>query len=105
MTKRKSERTTDEWRTQAGHPITQTDADRMADEFESADPDLSGARITVVRRAGRPSLNGSSTPSPQVAFRVSEEIRREAQRLAAVRGTTVSALAREALEDLLRRTG
>jgi len=52
---------------------------------------------TVSRAAGRPSL-GKSGSSPHVAFRVSEEVRRHAEQVAASEGRTVSALARDALE-------
>lgn len=47
---------------------------------------------------GRPSLTAPGRRSPQIAFRVPAELQADAERLAAQRGTTVSHLAREALE-------
>lgn len=47
---------------------------------------------------GRPSLTGPGRHSPQIAFRVPADLQASAGRLAAQRGTTVSRLAREALE-------
>lgn len=67
-----------------------------------------GTRLTVetateivenVRRTtGRPSLSGHATPSPQIAFRVAQNIRDQAAEIAAREGKTISQLAREALE-------
>ncbi len=51
--------------------------------------------------AGRPSLSGEGA-SPQVAFRVSAEVRKAAQRLAAAQGISLSAFARQALEQRIR---
>ncbi len=48
---------------------------------------------------GRPSLSGTREHSPQVAFRVPPTLRRRAERVAKNEGITVSALAREALEE------
>jgi predicted HicB family RNase H-like nuclease len=56
----------------------------------------------VRRRSGRPSLSGAPARSPQIAFRVSPEVRDRAERAAADEGKTVSQLAREALEARLR---
>lgn len=50
---------------------------------------------------GRPSLTAPGRRSPQIAFRVPAELQADAERLAAQRGTTVSQLAREALETYL----
>lgn len=103
MTKRTSKKHA-EWRTRAGRTITEAEAAKLADQFESEDFDLQGARITYPKKAGRPSLTGKAKISPQVSFRVSEDTRAQAQRVADERGTSVSALAREALEELLRHT-
>lgn len=54
-------------------------------------------------RAGRPSLSGGRTHSPQVTFRVPDQLHRQAVDAAEREGKTVSALAREALEQYLRR--
>lgn len=53
------------------------------------------------RRAGRPSLTGTSAHSPQVTFRVTPELKARAEHEARLRGTTVSQLAREAFERYL----
>jgi len=73
--------------------------------------DAKGTRIDddYVRRAvehvhkqlGRPSLSGPGEHSPRVAFRVPAELREAAERRAAREGKSVSALAREALEQYL----
>lgn len=55
------------------------------------------------RRAGRPSLSGRAQHSPRVAFRVTPDIRRRAERLAEETGKSLSAIAREAFEDRLRK--
>ena len=52
---------------------------------------------------GRPSLTGGRAHSPQVTFRLPEQLRREAVDAAEREGVTVSALAREALEQYLRQ--
>lgn len=93
------------WTAPDGSPITESDAANLAAEFESDDSSLDGVPVVYPRRVGRPSLAGPSGRSPQVTFRLPAEERERAEKVAAARGTTVSALAREALEDLLRRTG
>jgi hypothetical protein len=91
------------WTTSSGAVVTESDADRLAEEFEQDDAALDRGRVTFPRKAGRPSLTGRSAVSPQVTFRVTPKLRAQAEKLAAERGTTVSGLAREALEELLRR--
>ncbi len=54
-------------------------------------------------RPGRPSLSGGRTHSPQVTFRIPDQLHRQAVDAAEREGKTVSALAREALEQYLRR--
>lgn len=54
-------------------------------------------------RPGRSSLSGVRTHSPQVTFRVPDQLHRQAVDAAEREGKTVSALAREALEQYLRR--
>lgn len=56
---------------------------------------------TTLRR-GRRSLNGQPAPSPHVGFRVSPELREQADALARSRGVTLSQLAREALEQYVK---
>jgi len=53
------------------------------------------------RAGGRPSLSGTRSHSPQIAFRVPATVRDRAAQLAADEGKTVSQLAREALEARL----
>lgn len=55
----------------------------------------------VARRAGRPSLTGKSAHSPHVSFRITPELKARAEQAAREQGTTVSNLAREALEQFL----
>ena len=53
------------------------------------------------RGRGRPSLTGESQHSPRVTFRLDPEVRDKAAVRAEREGKTVSALAREALEQYL----
>ena len=53
---------------------------------------------------GRPSLTGKRATSPHVGFRVAPELRERADALARQRGLSLSALAREALEQYVRDT-
>jgi len=89
------------WTTASGETVTEADAARLAEEFEQDDAALDTGTVTFPRRAGRPSLTGRAAVSPKVTFRVAPELREQAERLAGERGTTVSRLAREALEQLL----
>lgn len=89
------------WVTASGGTVTEADAAAIAAEFERDDSALDGADVHFPRRSGRPSLTGRAAVSPQVTFRVTPELRDKAERLAKQRGTTVSGLARKALEDLL----
>ena len=49
-------------------------------------------------RGGRPSLTGEPAVSPRIAFRVTPGVRNRAAQIAAREGTSISQLAREALE-------
>jgi len=51
---------------------------------------------------GRPSLSGGGQ-SPRVTFRVSADVREAAERLAEKEGITLTDLARQALEERIRR--
>lgn len=55
-----------------------------------------------VRRGGRPSLSGEQKVSPQITFRVPREVRDRAAELAARQHKSLSQLAREALEELIK---
>ena len=93
------------WATTDGRGISEAEAAGLAVEFEADDEALEGVEITFPRKAGRPSLTGRTGTSPQVTFRLSPTVREQAERLAADRGTTVSALAREAMEQWVRKAG
>jgi hypothetical protein len=86
-----------------GVELTDEAADRIVGEVDRAIDE--GRGEWSFPRKGRPSLTGRSLPSPHVGFRVTPELRALAEREAAARGTTVSALARRALEDFLGRAG
>lgn len=65
--------------------------------------EVAGEVVEQVRRAsGRPSLSGKKAASPQIAFRVAPSVRDRAAEIANREGKTLSQLAREALEDLVR---
>lgn len=80
---------------------------RVTREYvERALADIVDENILVVPsevRPGRPSLSGGRTHSPQVIFRIPDQLHRQAVDAAEREGKTVSALAREALEQYLRR--
>jgi hypothetical protein len=90
------------WTTASGKVLTEADAARLAEEFERDDAALDAGTVTFPRKAGRPSLTGRAAVSPRVSLRVTPELLEQAERMAGERGTTVSGLAREALEQLLR---
>lgn len=86
-----------------GTVVDNATAERIVAEVVAA---VEAGRGTVAfPRRGRPSLSGGSGTSPSVGFRLTPEVRQRAEDLARRRGITVSALAREALEDYLRRAG
>jgi len=92
------------WATAKGHEIGEQDAARLAEQFERDDTVPNDAQVRIPRRAGRPSLTPSGSTSPQVTFRLSAELRAAAEQVAAKHGTTVSGLAREASEELVRHS-
>lgn len=59
----------------------------------------------AVRPVGRPGLTDRPGPSPQIAVRLPPETYERVQRLAQDRGISAAALTREAVEELLRKTG
>ena len=75
--------------------------------------DGKGERITEARakemaaealrqaKPGRPSLTGGHRHSPQISFRVPEQLARRAEQAATEQGKSVSQLGREALEKYL----
>jgi hypothetical protein len=52
---------------------------------------------------GRPPLAGTGSTSPQVTFRLTAELRAQAEEQARKEGTRVSTVAREALQEYLAR--
>lgn len=100
---RKTKSSPPTWTTPSGAVVTEAVAEQLAKEFEQDDAALDGGQVSLPRKAGRPSLTGRSAVSPQVTFRVTPQLRAQAERLASERGTSVSGLAREALEELLAR--
>jgi hypothetical protein len=56
----------------------------------------------VRSRGGRPSLTGAASASPRVSFRLTPEVRDQAEQIAAHEGKTISQLAREALESRIK---
>lgn len=60
-----------------------------------------GAQIAS-REAGRPSLSADGEVSPQVSFRMPRTMRAKAKQRADAEGKTISALARDALEQYLQ---
>ncbi|MBU6278332.1 MAG: hypothetical protein KGN78_03715 [Actinomycetales bacterium] len=94
-----------QWTDANGQTFDEVDAARIAKEFEEDDSALDRAEVTIIPRVGRPAIAGGRGPSPQVTFRLSSTMRLRAENLAQARGTTVSALARQALEELVNRAG
>lgn len=78
-----------------GAPINEQYIERVAREAER------GYDLSKATRVGRPSLTGDSGHSPRVSFRLSDETRARAERVAQAEGKSVSQLAREALERYL----
>ena len=76
--------------------LTDEQVDQIVEETVEAA--LSGKGTWHYPQRGRPSLTGKSAQSPHVGFRVSPELREQADALARRRGISLSQLAREALE-------
>jgi predicted HicB family RNase H-like nuclease len=81
--------------------LREADAERVAEEtLESIrrdEPSLEKIR----RNRGRPSLTGKTQRSPQVAFRLTPELRAKVEARAKAEGKPVSQIARDALEQYL----
>lgn len=76
--------------------LTDEQVDQIVEETVEAA--LSGKGTWHYPQRGRPSLTGKAAASPHVGFRVSPELREQADALARRRGISLSQLAREALE-------
>jgi predicted HicB family RNase H-like nuclease len=74
---------------------------RLADGTRLTD-DVADQITEQVRRGGRPSLSGEQQVSPQITFRVPREVRDRAAEIATRPHKSLSQLAREALEKLIR---
>ena len=84
----------------AGIEMTDENVDRLVEEtIEAA---LRDDAVWYYPQRGRPSLTGKPATSPHVGFRVSPELREQADALARSRGISLSQLAREALEHYVK---
>jgi predicted HicB family RNase H-like nuclease len=84
----------------AGIEMTEENVDRLVEEtIKSA---LRDDAVWYYPQRGRPSLSGKPATSPHVGFRVSPELREQADALARRRGITLSQPAREALEQYVK---
>ena len=80
--------------------LTSEQVDQVVEETVEAA--LSGKGTRHYPQRGRPSLTGKPATSPHVGFRVSPELREQADALARRRGISLSQLAREALEHYVK---
>lgn len=80
---------TEDIRDRQGRRITAEYAERAAEE------------AVHLARPGRPPLGATGHASPQVSFRVPEQLRRRAEQRARAEDRSVSEIAREALERYL----
>ncbi len=92
------------WVTKTGKVITESRAESMAIEVEKSDYMVESGEVIYVRPVGRPPLGIDGT-SPQITFRVPTAMRIRAEKLAKSEGVSVSALARQALEEFISRAG
>ena len=80
--------------------LTDEQVDQIVEETVEAA--LSGKGTWHYPQRGRPSLTGKAAATPHVGFRVSPELREQADALARRRGISLSQLAREALEKYVK---
>ena len=84
-----------------GKRLLEADAERIADQtvesIRKGKPPIEQIR----RNRGRPSLTGRTQRSPQVAFRLTPELRAKVEARARAEGKPVSQIARDALERYL----
>ena len=87
--------------TYRGRRLTESQAERIGEEtlesIRKGRPPLEQVR----RNRGRPSLTGKTQRSPQVAFRLTPELRAKVDARAKAEGKPVSQIARDALEQYL----
>ena len=84
----------------AGIEMTDEHVDLLVEE--TIETPLRDDAVWCYPQRGRPSLTGKPATSPHVGFRVSPELREQADALARRRGISLSQLAREALEQYLK---
>lgn len=92
------------WTTKKGNKLSEAQALVMSVEVEKSDSLFENGAVLHLRPVGRPPLGNDGT-SPQITFRVPRETREKAELLARSEGVSVSALARQALEEFIARTG
>jgi len=102
MKSQKENNTRAKWTTKKGKKFSEAQALATAVEIEKADDLLESGTVIYVRPVGRPPL-GNVGISPQITFRVPRATREKAEMLAASEGVSVSALARQALEEFISR--
>ena len=76
-----------------------TEVDSILDQIDEA---IDANTFIAIRSGrGRPSLSGGASASPHVGFRLTPQMRTDAEQLAGQLGMTVSELARRALAEYL----
>jgi len=88
--------------TKSGRTLTAADIERLADELESDDFDLSTWEMRP-RVLGRPALEPSSNEhSPRIAVRIPASLRGRVELRARAEGRSLSQVVRGLLEDYVR---
>ena len=78
---------------------SETEVDSILDQIDKA---IDVDKFIAIRSGrGRPSLSGSASVSPHVGFRLTPQMRTDAEQLAEQLGMSVSELARRALAEYL----
>lgn len=85
-------------RTSTGEELT---PEYLAEMVADAESGYEGFEVRIVR-TGRPPISESG-PSKRLQVRVDQELQLDLQRIAEERGTTVSAVAREALAQFVNK--
>jgi hypothetical protein len=80
--------------------VLDSHGERITEARAQESAEYASEQLDKLRR-GRPSLTGASKHSPQISFRVPEELARRAGETAEKQGKTVSQISREALERYL----
>lgn len=78
---------------------SEAEVDSILDQIDEA---IDAKKFIAIRTGrGRPSLTGSASVSPHVGFRLTPQMRTDAEQLAEQLGMSVSELARRALAEYL----